>query len=202
MTTHAHSDRSTGLKRAVAVVALVVATLLMMLAARSARADLLAAYAQGYGGVSNSEPNGGTTSDPSLAIGVQAGARIFGLELYGDYTSLDRNAAIERAILGLRLGFQLTEPTRLELRGGGGVIAEQGGALTGPLGALDRAGFVARVGVNLERKLVPMLFIGAGVNAEVFTLAPGDTAVAAVNTGWQKGMDVLGSLHLKFEIGI
>ena len=61
---------------------------------------------------------------------------------------------------------------------------------------------MARVGVNLERKLVPMLFIGAGVNAEVFTLAPGDTAVAAVNTGWQKGMDVLGSLHLKFEIGI
>lgn len=195
-------ERPTGRSKiVVAIAALVISTLLLFFAARHARADLLAAYVEGYGGISNADMTDGTRGDPSAAVGAQLGARVLGLELYGDYTSLARGAAVERGILGLRLGFKLTDLMRLEIRGGGGVIAEQGGALSGAASA-DRAGLVARAGINLERRLMPTFLAGVGLNGEVFTLAPGESAVALQNTSWQQGMDVLATLHLKFELGI
>ena len=203
MTSSSHTVRSTARSKiVVAIVALVVSTLLLFFAARHAHANLLAAYVAGYGGVSNAEMSeAGSHGDSSLAVGAQIGARVLGLELYGDYTSLTRGAAIERAILGLRLGFQLTELTRLEVRGGGGVIAEQGGALSGAA-SIDRTGLVARVGIDVERRFMPMFLAGVGVTGEVFTLAPGNSAVALMNTSWQEGMDILASLHLKFELAL
>lgn len=185
----------------VGILALLLSTLLLILAARTAHANLVAAYVAGYGGVSNADVAEGAGGEPSLAVGARLGARVLGLELYGDYSSLARRAAVERLILGLRLGFRLSDPTRFEVRGGGGAIAEQGGALS-DAGSVDRAGFVARAGVDVERALAPALLAGIGVDGEVFTLAPGASAVVGANTTWQQGMDVLANLHLKFEVGL
>jgi hypothetical protein len=173
--------------------------------ARPARADLLAAYVQGYGGVSDSDSNvsGGTSAGRQGALGVQAGARVTILELYGDYTRMGEGIAVQRGILGLRVGLDFTSKTRLELRLGGGAIAEEGGALTGPTLAPQRhVGVVGRAGVNLEHKLLDtgMLMAGLGINGETFTMATETTALQT--DGWVQGSDIMASLHLKFEIGI
>jgi hypothetical protein len=175
--------------------------------ARPARADLLAAYIQGYGGVSNADSSVSSAASSSSgrqgALGVQAGARILFLELYGDYTTLGDGMAIERAILGLRVGLDVTSKTRIELRLGGGAIGEEGGALTGPANAPPhRVGVVGRAGINLEHQLVDMgrLMGGVGINAETFAMAPADNPT--LPQGWISGGDVLASLHLKFELGI
>ena len=175
--------------------------------ARPARADLLAAYIQGYGGLSNADSSVSSAASSSSgrqgALGVQAGARIFILELYGDYTTLGDGMAVERAILGLRVGLDVTSKTRFELRLGGGAIGEEGGALTGPANAPQhRVGVVGRAGVNLEHQLLDMgrLMGGIGINAETFTMAPADNPT--LPQGWVSGSDILATLHLKFEIGI
>ncbi|HEX2659518.1 MAG TPA: hypothetical protein VHU40_14645 [Polyangia bacterium] len=175
--------------------------------ARPARADLLAAYVQGYGGLSSADSSvsgaASSSSGRQGALGVQAGARILFLELYGDYTSLGDGMSVERGILGLRVGLDVTSKTRLELRLGGGAIGEEGGALTGPANAPQhRVGVVGRAGVNLEHQLVDMgrLMGGIGINAETFSMAPADNP--ELPRGWVSGSDVLATLHLKFEIGI
>jgi hypothetical protein len=175
-----------------------------LVAPHAARADLVAGYVEGYGGVSNADTgvSGSTASGLSPSLGAQAGVRLLGLELYGDYNS-PGSGAIERGILGLRLGFWLTDMTRLELRVGGGAIAEQGGALTGrTVMPIDRAGVVGRVGVNLERRLTSTqwLMAGIGLNGEWFTVT--NTQTALQSDGWIQGSDVLATLHLKFELGI
>lgn len=85
-----------------------------------ARADLLAAFVQGHGGVSSVHVDGlaGQAEGGAPALGFQAGVRLLGLEAYGDYTSFGGGAAVQRGVLGLRLGFDVRN-TRLELRAGG-----------------------------------------------------------------------------------
>jgi hypothetical protein len=172
---------------------------------KPALADFLAAYVQGYGGVSSPQGDssvGGPSSGVSPVLGVQAGARLFGLELYGDYNSYGTGASVERGILGLRLGFDFGN-TRLELRGGGGVIGEHNGALTGTLGAPNRVGVVGRAGVDLERRLAKALFIGAAIDGESFALDNSAVTPGGLpHTTWITGSDIFFSLHLKFEIGI
>lgn len=173
---------------------------------REARADLIAAFVQGHGGISSVQVDGSAAERPGSApaVGVQAGARLLGLEAYGDYTSFGGGAAIQRAILGLRLGFEIRD-TRLELRAGGGLISEYGGALVGPLSAPNRMGVVARLGVNLERRVSDALLMGFGINAESFVLdasAVAPTGALLPRDGWIRGSDLFASLHLKFEIGI
>jgi hypothetical protein len=172
-------------------------------AARPARAEILAGYIQGHGGLSSPETSSAsaaTSGNASPGLGVQAGIRLFIFEAYADHTSMTAGSSTSRGILGLRAGIGLGN-WRLVLRGGGGVIAEHGGALTGRVdGAPDRTGVAARAGVALERKLAPMLLGGVGLDGEAFDLITGGT-----DPGTEKqitGSDVFLSLHLKFEIGI
>jgi hypothetical protein len=51
----------------VAIAALVISTLLLVFAARHARADLLAAYVEGYGGISNVDMTDGARGDASVS---------------------------------------------------------------------------------------------------------------------------------------
>lgn len=169
---------------------------------RTARADVVAAYVSGYGGLASPQGDRAAgSSDMTPVLGAQAGVRLLGLEAYGDYTSMGTNVNVERGILALRLGFDFGA-TRLELRLGGGAIAERGGALTGPMYASqEHAGAVARAGIDLEHRMARALLAGVGVNGETYTLAasPAD----ALQPGSRlNGSDIMASLHLKFELGI
>jgi hypothetical protein len=187
-------------KLLVATVALVGSIWCLVGSARPAHADLISVFGDAYGGgLSAGVKDGQARSKPTFVYGAQVGARVLGLELYGDYQRPAGGGAVERAILGLRLGFAPIEPWRVEVRGGGGVIAEQGGALGSPV---NRVGLVARAGANLERKMTTFVYLGVGLNAEIFTLAHGDTAQTVASTGWQSGKDIIADLHLKVDIGL
>ncbi|HET6151033.1 MAG TPA: hypothetical protein VFH68_26090 [Polyangia bacterium] len=170
--------------------------------AAPARADVVAAYVEGHGGVGNNE--GGTRSSSSSssglspAIGFQLGARLLIFEGYYDRTAFGSGASVSRGILGLRGGFG-GKDLRLVLHAGAGVITEEGGALTGmTVGAAERNGVVGRAGVALERRLMPVLWGGAALDGEIFSLS-----AATSSTGPRtEGQDAFLSLYLKFELGI
>ena len=172
---------------------------------RPARADIVAAYLQGHGGFSSphAEDSAATASaGSSSGLGVQAGLRLLIFEAYADHTSLGSGSSLTRGILGLRGAIGLGT-WRLILRGGGGVISERGGALTGGLdGAPDRTGVVARAGAALEKKLARTLHAGFGVEGEVFDLITGQEIGGTGAATQITGSDVFVTLHLKFEIGI
>ena len=146
------------------------------------------------------EPGGSRESTPG--VGLQGGVRLLVFEGYGDYMSFGSGISTTRAILGIRGAVSLGS-FRLILRGGGGVMKEEGGAVTGQaLGAPKRDGFVARAGVQLEHKLAPMLMGGFGLDAERFSLAPSGTDVAATLAERTSGGDIFGSIYLKLDVGI
>ena len=185
--------------------AVIAATVALLGPDRLAHADVVAAYLEGYGGLSSpqsvqTDGNSGTAASSSGALGVQAGLRFLIFEGYGDHTSFGSGSSVERGIVGLRGAFGIGG-MRLVLRGGGGVISEHGGALTGHLtGVSDRSGAVARAGVALEKKLAPTLLAGFGLEGEAFSVMAG--GVPTQTGGIITGTDVLASFHLKFEIGI
>jgi hypothetical protein len=188
--------------RLVGVVGVIAATAMLLGTARPAHADVIAAYLQGHGGLASPElgQGSGGSSGVTPGLGVQAGARLLIFEVYGDHTSFGGGSSVQRGILGLRaaLGFG---GVRLILRGGGGVIAEHGGALTGRLdGTPDRSGAVVRAGVALEKQVARMTMIGFGLDGEAFSVAA--SGVPAQSGGIVTGSDVFVSLHLKFELGI
>jgi hypothetical protein len=176
----------------------------------AARADVVAAYLEGYGGVSSpqSAESSGAGSMPTAgtagALGVQVGARLLVFEAYGDHTVFSAGTSVSRAIVGLRGAIGLGG-FRLVLRGGGGVLDERGGALLGQAnGVTERTGVVARAGIALERQLAPTLLGGLGVEGEAFNLsnsASGTSTISAINDR-VTGADIFFALHLKFEIGI
>lgn len=187
-------------KLLVASAALVASTVVLTASEGRARADLISIFGDVYGGgISAGVKDGESRSKPTFAYGAQLGARLIGIELYGDYMRPTRGGAIERALLGYRLGFDIFDPWRLEIRAGAGLIAEQGGALGSPV---NRVGVLARLGANLERKMTTFVYLGLGVTGEWFTLAHGDTAATVVSTGWQSGKDVIADLHFKIDIGL
>jgi hypothetical protein len=107
---------------------------------------------------------------------------------------------VSRGIVGLRGGFG-TNKLRLVLRGGGGVIEEEGGALTGRAPAMpDRRGGVARIGAALEGRVAPLLLLGAGIDGEtfVFPAATGPYGTPSATTG----SSVFAKLYILFEIGV
>lgn len=184
------------------VTSLMVVAGAVALSAAPARADIVAAYVQGHGGVGNNESVNRTSSSSSSglspAIGFQLGARLLIFEGYFDRTSFGSGAAVSRGVLGLRGGFGGND-LRLVLHAGGGVITEEGGALTGmALGATERTGVVGRAGLALERRLMPTLWGGAALDGEVFSLAAATSATGPRT----QGQDVFLSIYLKFELGI
>jgi hypothetical protein len=167
-----------------------VSVALLLLAARPARADVAAVYADGHGGSSSASgvSEGG--------LGYRLGARLLLFEGYFDHTGFGDGAAVNRGILGLRAGIGPNR-LRLVLRAGAGLLEEQGGALTGmQLLSPERRGPVGRAGVAVEGKLAPMFFLGAGIDGEAFRLP------AVVGSGSVVGTDVFLNLHLMFELGV
>jgi hypothetical protein len=175
-------------------IAIAVAAIAMMAAGSSvARAELVAAWAQGHGGMTS---NSTETDVADGGLGFQLGARVLLLESYLDHTRFGEGAAVTRGVLGLRGGFG-SRNLRLVLRGGLGVVEEKGGALSGrsPL-VPERQGGVARVGVALETRVAPLLLAGFGIDGERFILRD------PVGPGNIVGSDVFASLKLMFELGI
>jgi hypothetical protein len=173
-----------------------VVAALTFLGASRARADVAAAWVEGHGGMENGSAD---TRGSFGGLGYQLGARLLIFEGYLDHTGFGEGAAVTRGIFGLRGGFG-SKDLRLVLRGGLGVIDEQGGALTGRLpGTPDRRGGVARAGVALESRLMPVLLAGFSLDGETFALAEPD---AFGTSGTVEGSDVFASLHLTFELGI
>ena len=177
-----------------------------------ARADIAAAYVEGHGGLGNNGSDASTraltansSSGVAPALGFQLGARLLIFEGYFDRTAFGSGASVSRGVLGLRAGFG-GDTTRLVLRAGGGVITEEGGALTGmSLGVPERQGVVARAGVALEQRLSPgpaKLLGGAALDGEVFSLASASPAPPSGFNGRTQGSDAFLSLYLKFELGI
>jgi hypothetical protein len=181
------------MKRHIAGLALAAVTILT---AARARAEVAAAYVQGYGGMASGDGAASTMSAAPPGLGFQLGARLLIFEGYFDHTSFG-DASVSRGIVGLRGGFG-GNGLRLVLRGGLGAINEHGGALTGRLpGAPDRQGAVARAGLALETHVAPLLLAGLAVDAERFIFPadfPGGRAIS--------GSDVFASLRLTFELGI
>jgi hypothetical protein len=185
------------------VTSVMVAVAAVALWAAPARADLVAAYVEGHGGLGNNEAGSrastsSSSSGLSPALGFQLGARLLIFEGYYDRTAFGSGASVSRGVLGLRVGLG-GQGLRLVLHGGGGVITEEGGALTGmSVGATSRNGVVGRAGVALEKRVMPTLWGGAALDGEVFSLA-----AATSSTGPRtQGQDAFFSLYLKFELGI
>ncbi|HVR64035.1 MAG TPA: hypothetical protein VMU50_19175 [Polyangia bacterium] len=183
------------------VLAPLIVGALLLVTGGMARADVVAVYLQGQGGLSSaSAENGSHSGSPSSGVGVlglQLGARLLLFEGYVNYDRFGEDVAVSRAILGLRGGFG-TSSLRLVLRGGVGGMVEQGGALTvREPGVPNRRGVVARAGAALEGRLASALWLGAGIDSEVFYIAPG----SLFGSNAVQGSDILASLHLLFELG-
>ena len=186
--------------------ALTVAGLLLA-RPRPARADIVAGFVQGQGGVSSSDATTSTNHISSLSLsaglapglGFQVGARLLFVEGYYDRTSFGSGASVQRGIVGVRWKMGLGD-YRLVLRAGGGFLTEHGGAISGsPLGG-DRRGPVARAGLAIEKRLTRgELTAGLGVDGEVFSLETPSTPNVADTTF---GGDLFLSLRLRFELGI
>jgi hypothetical protein len=190
-----------------------VVTAGLAVSATPARADIIAAYVEGHGGLGNNDAaNRSSTSSGAgggglaPALGFQLGARLLIFEGYFDRTAFGAGVSVSRGILGLRAGLGSND-VRLILRGGGGVITEEGGALTGTtLGTASRDGLVARAGIAVEKRLAPgKLLGGLGLDGEVFSLVSPTPLTATTSPGLSgrtQGSDVFLSLYLKFELGI
>ena len=186
--------------------ALTVAGLMLALS-HPARADVVAGFVQGQGGLSSSDAT--TSSNRALSLssssalapglGFQIGARLLFVEGYYDRTAFGSGASVQRGIVGVRWKMGLGD-FRLVMRAGAGLLTEHGGAISGSAQGGDRRGAVGRAGVALEKRLTRgELTAGLGLDGEVFSLETPSTPNAADTTF---GGDLFLSLHLRFELGI
>jgi hypothetical protein len=172
--------------------------LLFFGAAGLAHANTAAVWAEGQGGF-DAPSLAGNPAVP--ALGLRLGARVLVFEGYVDHAGFGDGSAVTRGILGLRGGFGSGD-TRLVLRAGGGVLDEEGGAVTGHLaGTPERRGAVGRIGGAVETKLSSDFLLGLGIDGETFSL-PAAGLVAAGGSGSVIGSDVFANLHLTFELGV
>jgi hypothetical protein len=98
-----------------------VAAALTLLASSAARAEIVAAWAEGHGGMASNSANSEVATG---GLGFQLGARLLILESYLDHTRFGEGASISRGVIGLRGGFGGRD-LRLVLRGGLGVVEER-----------------------------------------------------------------------------
>ncbi len=185
----------------VIALALTAATLIFTLS-RPARADIIAGFLQGQGGLSSGDASNRSSSPGSgltPGLGFQVGARLLFVEGYYDRTAFGSGASIQRGIVGVRGKLGIGD-FRLVLRAGAGILTEHGGAISGSAQGGDRRGAVGRVGVALEKRLTRgELVAGVGLDGEVFSLQTPDTPNVADTTF---GGDLFLSVHLRFELGI
>jgi hypothetical protein len=180
------------------LVALLVLSAAWVAAAAPARAEVGSVFVSGYGGFGGTQTDqlmpGGDDPDLGGALGLQGGARVFGLEAYVDRTEYD-DGGVTRGVIGVRPSLSVGG-LRLAARAGAGVISEDG-VLSGDPGR-DRRGVVARAGASLEKDLGSRLSLGLGVESEVFAVWGDEDDMGDGETG----NDVLGALHLRFELGL
>jgi len=169
------------------ILGLVAATAIALFAGR-AEAKVIALYASGQGGVQ-------TMGQSTPGLGVELGARVLILDAYVDYTAFSSTESISRGIFGVRGGIG-SRDFRLVLRAGVGGIHEDGGALTGPLGAPARTGGVARAGASFEGRLNKLTYLGFGVDGETYRFADNSFGIAT------EGSDIFAAMRLTFELGI
>jgi hypothetical protein len=159
------------------------------------RAELASIYVQAHGGYAGGDteelmPGG---ADPALgpALGLQAGARILFLDGYLDRTQMIRTGAVSRAVLGLHGDLTLVG-FRFMLRAGAGALSEEDGALSGvETEGTQRLGILGRAGGSVDREVASRLFLGFGLDGEVYALE-----------GDRTGFDVMANLRLSFELGL
>lgn len=164
-----------------------VAAVTVALLASRADAKVAAVYASGHAGVQNEG-----TNDPGF--GFMLGGRVLIFDGYADYTRFNERESVSRGILGLRGGFG--NNLRLVLRAGVGGIREEGGALTGPMGAPDRTGAVARAGAAVEAAINPLLYLGFAFDTEHYRFAENASGIPT------EGSDVFAALRATFELGL
>jgi hypothetical protein len=186
------------------ITATMVGLLALFGAATSARADVAALFADGHGGIaSNSggaEATSGNGNQSTAGLGYGFGARLLIFEGYYDHTGFGGGAGVSRGIVGLRGGFG-SDDARLVLRAGGGVIEEQGGALSGRLAGMpERTGGVGRVGAAFEGRVSPLFLVGIGVDGETFSLPAATGPFGSASS--TVGADIFANLHLLFELGV
>ncbi|HVX96773.1 MAG TPA: hypothetical protein VHK47_17790 [Polyangia bacterium] len=167
-----------------------LAVLTLILGASAANAKLAALYASGQGGLQN-------TGDTQWQAGFEVGARVTLVDAYVDYMGYGSGRSVSRGIVGLR-GALGVGPLRFVLRGGAGAIREDNAALSTRTSdiSLTRTGGVVRAGGAVEAKVAPLVWLGAGVDAEEFHFLSNNQNMA------RTGSDVLGTLKLTFELGI
>jgi hypothetical protein len=142
-------------------------------------------------------------------LGAEAGANLFILQGYVGIDDDLGRGTLKRAILGLKAGGSIAG-WNISGRGGGGYLVETNGILGGTKPTGDRSGPVARAGVAVDHDLAPGLALGFGVDGEYFALSSSGMSLsnnnlsdlALLESQIHTGFDVLGSLYLKFQLGI
>jgi hypothetical protein len=186
------------------ITATMVGLLALVGATTAARADVAALFADGHGGIGSNpgtaETAAGSGNQSTAGLGYGVGARLLIFEGYYDHTGFGGGAGVSRGILGLRGGFG-TKDARLVLRAGGGVIEEQGGALSGRASGMpERSGEVGRVGAAFEGRVSPLFLVGIGVDGEAFSLPAAISPTGSVAS--IVGTDLFANFHLLFELGV
>jgi hypothetical protein len=184
------------------IVGISLAGVLTCAGAGVANADAMSLYLQGHGGYAGAnlkriEP--GEDSSLGALLGAEVGGKILAFTGYVGFDDYLSRGTVTRAILGFGtdLGFQ---GWKLSGRIGAGLMIEKDGVFGGMTQVSDRTGIVGRAGVAFDRTISSGLYIGVGVDGEYFALKPTDDG--AVDTSVHTGADVLGSLHIGFELGL
>jgi hypothetical protein len=158
-----------------------------------AHADIASIYGQGHGGLS------GNDTAPGPTLGVEVGGSILAFQGYFNIDDYVTHGTVKRLIFGVGSGIGLAG-WRLSGRAGAGLMFENNGVfgMMAPVG--DRSGFCARAGASFDRQVAAMLYLGVGLDGEYFAIKPTDDSV--LDTSVHTGGDIIGSLHLRFEVGI
>jgi hypothetical protein len=173
---------------------------LVAAAAGVARADAAAVYVQGHGGYAGTSVKDVTAgSDSSLGptLGGEVGAKFMAFNGYLNLDDYLSRGTVTRAVLGL--GTDLSAlGWRLGARIGAGYMLEKNNVFGDMAVPVDRSGVVGRAGLYFDRPIASGLYLGVGIDGEYFALK----ADSGVDTGVHTGVDILGSLHVGFELGI
>lgn len=150
----------------------------------------MSVYLQGHGGEDSSVGD---------TVGGEVGLTLLAFSIYVGYDDYLSHGSVVRAIAGFGSDTSFGG-WRLSGRLGAGVMFENGGVFGDMALGADQSGLVGRAGLSLDRHIAGGLLFGIGVEGEYFALKTTDNSL--VDTSVHTGADILGSLRLRFEIGI